>query len=290
MHQTTIVDPFIWPELKAEWRDGQFYLSQPFEADPMSTAIFRSFTSEGFVMAADGLRLTPGDPASRKEHVQKIFCISDATRTLAFALAGCVYTSTDNGYVFDFAAEVGRAAKMLAAENLPTLNRYTETVSEIVSAILRDAVSTKLLVEYPDDCAEGSAGELGRTIAYLFLLGYYTGRPEWTSARFWHENQVLQPPTVFAEPARHGLARASGSDRIFNLLRDRTDPRFFAYLTDTSNYNLAEAVKFGENYIRACSDPLAVEIDPRCATIGGRIHIATVKPESGFQWVAGFAP
>jgi hypothetical protein len=243
------------------------------------------------MIAADGLRLKPDDPKYRKEDVQKIFCVNGPARTLAFALAGCVYTSTDTGYVFDFAAEVGKGAKGLAAENPPTLSRFTEAISEIVSAALADAVYTKLLVKYPDADAGELIEELGSTIARLFLLGYYKSRPEWTSVRFWHENQVLQPPAVFSEPAKHGLARASGSDKIFNLLRDKQpDPRFSIYYTDTSNYNLSKAIKFGENYIRACSDPLAAQIDPRCATIGGRIHIATITPESGFQWVEGFNP
>jgi hypothetical protein len=38
-----------------------------------------------------------------------------------------------------------------------------------------------------------------------------------------------------------------------------------------------------------CCDPIAVEIDPFCKYIGGKIHAATITP-SGFNWVQGYEP
>jgi hypothetical protein len=45
-----------------------------------------------------------------------------------------------------------------------------------------------------------------------------------------------------------------------------------------------------DGYIAACSDPIALELDEFCHTIGGHIHVATVTPDHGFRWVPGLGP
>jgi hypothetical protein len=49
---------------------------------------------------------------------------------------------------------------------------------------------------------------------------------------------------------------------------------------------LSDAVEAGRNYIEACSSPVALEIDKEiCQGIGGHIHVATITPTAGFEWL-----
>jgi hypothetical protein len=53
----------------------------------------------------------------------------------------------------------------------------------------------------------------------------------------------------------------------------------------------AEARDIAVNYIRACESAAGREIDPDLAPgIGGRIHIATIKPKGSAEWMPGFDP
>jgi hypothetical protein len=57
------------------------------------------------------------------------------------------------------------------------------------------------------------------------------------------------------------------------------------------NETLRIHAQMAHAYIKACSGPEALAMDPKpCAGIGGRVHIATITPKDGFQWVPGFEP
>jgi len=44
-------------------------------------------------------------------------------------------------------------------------------------------------------------------------------------------------------------------------------------------------------FITRCGGPEGRAIDPEiAATIGGRIHMATITPANGFRWIPGFEP
>jgi hypothetical protein len=59
----------------------------------------------------------------------------------------------------------------------------------------------------------------------------------------------------------------------------------------TDEIDLKAAIERSKRYIEACSHhPEAIELDNRCKMIGGKIHIATITPESAFQWVSGYEP
>jgi len=55
-------------------------------------------------------------------------------------------------------------------------------------------------------------------------------------------------------------------------------------------FSLERSIAIATGYIRACRTSEALQIDEKCAEIGGHIHAATVTPKEGFRWVAGFEP
>ena len=90
----------------------------------------------------------------------------------------------------------------------------------------------------------------------------------------------VQNPTVGAQ--RYG----GRTEILFNLetdtFRARCEPQFVAHRYGS---NLDDLIRQAYVYIKACS------LDPYClSTIGGHIHIATITPKDGFNWVAGFEP
>lgn len=84
--------------------------------------------------------------------------------------------------------------------------------------------------------------------------------------------------------------KISGSEVVADLLFQTTDPRFSVYRVNAPTYTLAKATDIARNYILACCDPVALQIDPNCADIGGHIHMAIITPAEGFRWIAGFEP
>jgi hypothetical protein len=49
--------------------------------------------------------------------------------------------------------------------------------------------------------------------------------------------------------------------------------------------SLEEAKGLAWAHVGACCDPLAVQIDPACRVIGGKMHMATLTWADGFRWV-----
>jgi len=89
----------------------------------MSTAIARIYTKEGFVVAADGRRLSgkTGDIAS--DDVQKIFPLVRAGCNMAFSVAGVAQLVSEIG-MFDFGLETVQAALTIAEAGSP--DNYSE--------------------------------------------------------------------------------------------------------------------------------------------------------------------
>ncbi|HUY12394.1 MAG TPA: hypothetical protein VMX16_02035 [Terriglobia bacterium] len=262
----------------------------------MSTAIFRAYTSEGFVIAADGLRLRLSDLTIASETVRKIFSIEEPGRSLAYGMAGSIYTGDDSGAIFDFATEAERAAKALRNRRPGDLTRYVELFVRLVNKSYADAKQDGRISEYATcpNVEPSGEGERGNTVANMFFVGYYDGDPAWSNVRFWHDNQRLRSPTGYLKRLRRGQLEISGSAKIANLLFETDDPRFAEFRRPKppkqEDLTLSEAVEVAKGYIRACSSDAGRQADENCASIGGHLHIATVTPDCGFRWVPGFEP
>ena len=263
---------------------------------PMSTAIVREYTAEGFVIAADGRKSKP-DGTVVSDTVQKIFPHVGPGRVLAYSLAGTVMFTADhdeNDIVFDFVAQTAEVAKSLSAIRSKNLVGFGKRLGDAINRRLADAKGRNLFSQYTT--CENSPIERGYTIARIFVDGYCDGIPSRINIRFFHENQILRTPDVLTSDLNQGWMY--GSKDIADLLFATDDQRLAAYRIPKARTNfstgpptLRDAIEYAKSYIRACSDPVALQIDPKsCSAIGGHIHIASVTTDGGFQWWPDYEP
>ena len=126
------------------------------------------------------------------------------------------------------------------------------------------------------------------------------GIPSRTKIRFFHENQRLAPlevrPQELAADSPWCQGPAKVSEWIFGDppqhidLLSKYGKRSVATIYHP-NETLRINAQMAHAYIKACSDPEVFAVDPeQSAHIGGHIHIATITPKEGFQWVPRFQP
>jgi hypothetical protein len=251
---------------------------QPGNCVPMSTAIARIYTPDGFVVAADGRAYNSDKQKVVSDSVQKIFCINQPSRVLmAYTLAGNVgLAREDSEVIFDFVTETAKAVETLSPRIPKTVWHYAKTLSDALLQPL--ALARKALKRETE----------GEPETWIFLDGYYDGRPKRAHIKF--DNQ--QVPEVGTEPELYsGQVLGYGSQEIFRLMAS-DDPRLEAYRTPPRSYDsirLPEAVEIAKQNVRAHGDPEALKIDPKCAAMGGRTLIATITYD-GFKWVPGCEP
>src|SRR5690242_9871498 len=95
-----LVVPTDWSGI---YRDGQFSAEPLLVSEPMSTAIVRIYTQEGFVIAADGRRRRTRDWKIISDHVQKVFPVVEPGRSIAYAMTGTTQIPAENEEIlFDF--------------------------------------------------------------------------------------------------------------------------------------------------------------------------------------------
>jgi hypothetical protein len=264
-------------------------ISGDYLATQMATAIYRSYTSDGFVVGADG---RVGGPFGT-ETGQKIFCFG-TNRSVAYAFTGMIQLGPEDTpeVDFDFIEQFSRAAQQISSRRCRTLFDYAERLSNQVNRALKDA-QRKGRIQYPEDAP--SPHEPGGTIANVFADGFHGGFPERARMRFSHRNQVLSDPTVFREELAPGQPFLSGLPEVWERLRNR-DADFSKYLaplegTPHDSESLSNEISRAHCYIRACSGPEARGLNEKIASgIGGHIHIASVTLTAGFRWVLGLEP
>jgi hypothetical protein len=250
---------------------------------PMSTAIARIYTPEGFVVAADGRTTRSDTLAVVCDSTQKVFRIEQPGRRLAYALAGAIQLTHVDGetILFDFLSVVPMALDQLATERYKSLWHYADSLGERISDSL----------EHAKEISDGLHPSTEGSETHIFLDGYYEGRGKRLTLTFMHhihERSEFEPSTNELYP---GQPIGYGSEIVRKLIGER-DPRIAAYcLTpqDPNNVTLSEAIRMAENQIRAHYDPEIIKLDEKiCSAVGGDIHIATVTFANGFQWVPGF--
>jgi hypothetical protein len=240
----------------------------------MSTAIVRVYTSEGFAIGADG-RKYDLETKESFDSTRKIFWIKEPDRILVYALAGTVeFTAEGTGKVlFSYNAAIGNAVQELAEQRHKSLWHYADAMKE-------------LLV----DAASPFEEEAQPTLIYLD--GYYEGRPKRAHIRFFHDGE--QVPEVSANVLEHGFPTGCGTEEIIKALNER-DWRLAKYRTPSwevrnESRTLSNAIEVAKTWLWAHRSKEALEIDPLCAAIGGDLHICTITPSGGIQWVPGFKP
>jgi len=241
----------------------------------MATAIVSVYTSEGFVIGADGLRRDALTGSIVSDKARKIFFAQANKTALSYAWAGATnLCGPDGTTLFNFLEESVAVAKAFASGHAGSLvdyvQRFVRTVYE------------RLLVA---NGGEEFGGDLqflpkGDELTRVLFVGYFDGAPYRMESAILHEQHKLAG-LRFSEPiiAPVDFKVFSGSA---TMLR-----RFGPRLNDAPN-TLLEATVLTRDYIQSCKDNQGTDLE--CRDIGGHIHIASVTPIEGFKWVASFEP
>ena len=277
---------FGWP--RALYSDG---ISIDAKGRKMSTAIVMAYTVLGWVIASDGRETSDDDARIISDNERKIFPIQDRSKTLAYALVGTISNDADTGSgAYDLRTEAAREAESIAGRNFETFQEYVNIFAHHLKKIIHKAKMSGRINEYPENL--NHLDPIDRfTIAEILLAGYFRKQPCFAEIKFYHREQVIAAPKKRFENYSPGNAAISGSEKIRFLMINKRDGRFSRYLKPLGpDSSLKEAGEFAKGYIEACSDPVALEIDPYCKGIGGHIHMATVTPSDGFGWLPGYEP
>ena len=274
----------------------------------MSTALAYFFCDEGFVVAADGrdILVSANGCQIASDQAQKIFPVQGVDREAAFSFTGrtTLFDSADQDEVFDFPREFSMAAQNTRLDAMRDAGTFLSTVCPLVRERLESVVRGGGIGRLPSRSDRANPSE--HNIVTIHLDGYFSGYPARMAAHFYHVQQQISWDTN-ADHTLEGLgrywARLLGSSKIRRLLFDTEDARLSRYRTEACrkaaacyrdpsiSMALQEAIDAGQHFIAACSDDSIRELDPEnCRGIGGRIHIATITPKDGFQWVHGFEP
>lgn len=251
----------------------------------MASAILLFYTSEGFLIAADGRARINGIVDS--DSTTKIFSISEPNRSLAYAFGGSVALTDkdDPGIIlFDFRAEALKIIESLRSVAYDNLSSYANDCSAELFKRLVSAQKNERMEKF---------SEKNPSIVYVFFAGYVAGQPSYVTVQFLREGQIALPPVVDQMPLTKGykpLVPLYGSGVVAQHIFEMDDPEFANYRV--GKVNVADSVRLSEvadvasKYFSACADPEAMKIDAEiCQAIGGDIHIAKVTPENGFEWV-----
>jgi hypothetical protein len=250
------------------------------------TAIITLFTKHGFIIGADGRsewdRELPTDErtlAEESDREQKIFECSYNGQKIAYALAGAVYS---RGKKFNAVAEASRISGLLGTIGHSAPANYVERFGRELADAYNKARSSGLVdtnEPYPVDRDDPSG------VARLFFVGYFDSElPSFLVMELHHDHQVIGPPRIFSETPRPKDVRVSGPVSLAKYIFANQDRRLNKYALPTDEHSsLEEAAKSAAGFLRACSDPIARQLDPFCEKVGGHIHIAAITPD-GFRW------
>jgi hypothetical protein len=204
----------------------QWFLGE-FREFSMATAIVRTYTDDGFVVASDGLVRLSDNGKILDEAGQKIFSFGTA-KSLAFSFTGSIQLGSEHevGGAFDFIEAFSTAVQARSTTRGRTLADYAQRISRAVHDSLKKAQLAKNIL-FTSEPSEARA-EGGFTIATALIDGYFSDSASRVEIHFLHDDQQLAYPEVFpiqitTQPSVHGSPEVA---RLF-----QTDPRFAKYRT-----------------------------------------------------------
>jgi hypothetical protein len=270
--------------IPAYWSNGDFFR--------MPTGIWIAYTRDGFVVAADG-RKGVGETESTRtltNNQQKIFKVENPGRSLAYAMAGAVGLSNrgSDDIVVDLVSEIGKTATSLAEQRFVEPSFYVRKLCRPAYDLLVLVKQSGQLLEYPNLASEPTVNQPGKTIALLFIAGFYEGLPMSFMTRFFHSDQQLGELAPQSIPLSAGQDFGYGSKQVWDAM-NQNDRQFRKYVVRRTlpleSTTIPQAVEIARKRILACCDPVARQLDPVvCNSIGGHIHIASITRQSGFRW------
>jgi hypothetical protein len=203
-------------------------------------------------------------------------------RSFAYALTGTIF---NEGKTFNLITEAGSIEKALSSMRLENLYEYLAEFSKRIHRAFADARKDGRLEEFSGNPLCEDPLEKN-TIARIIFAGYFRkGTASVARATFCHDAGNLSEPHIATEtPPRQAFF--IGAEKIAELVFAGNNAHFSQYRREADfNSSLEDAVRCARGFIEACCDPQASQIDKACLGIGGAIHIATVTPQQGFQWV-----
>ncbi len=257
----------------------------------MPTAVVRTYSGDGFIVAADGMARDGNNVTSLQK--RKIFPFGSGA-SMAYSLAGRTGFGPDDrpGILFRFRDLIDEAGNAVLMDQYGTLTEYAYPLKQNIQRALTEKCSAEN-IQF-DETPSPHPGERGATIAYMFMDGYYKSLESSVTIRFYRyerrfEADVFTPGIVLGAHFYHG------STRIHDLIQEG-DQRFCTgpYVRPLEvalphfSAAMCGAILYSRAYIEACSSAVARELDPFCETIGGKIHMVSITPKDGIKWVPGF--
>jgi hypothetical protein len=231
------------------------------------TAIVATYTPDGFVIGADGLRRdTNGKVVT--EAARKLYGIRVRDWVLVFAWAGKTHLLDQSGnVVFDFATT--------SQELLHAIGR--EPISDFPQLLARfcDVMFVQLLAKFGPRNSGNSNILTPGEISTALMVGYFKGEPSSGEISVRHNGAGFEKPIVQRLDLR-SINIFSGSRAMFNIFRPNGEFK----KEELTSVN--DGVKLVREYIELCVRHRNSE--PDCADIGGHIHIAKVSPR-GVLWI-----
>ena len=250
----------------------------------MGTAIIRTFTTDGtFIIAADGLEASDGEPPSKppNEFAEKIFKIENKNWIFAGALSGAseiTYLNSDETFL-NIYEEFKRSSKLLP--------QATGSIHSLVARLMnpiKDVITKSQESGLMDDLP-GKSGDVFTTI---FLEGFFKKEPHRIRIDIGQTDQIVMEsdPDPFDLKPKSGLFIPEGSSIITDGILSKNNLAFSRYWRGDTGLSEVEAINASKDYIACCIDTELSKLDPvMCPKIGGRVHIAKVSLADGFKWI-----
>lgn len=224
------------------------------------TAIASAFTSEGFVIGADGRQLDR-DKKIFSESSQKIFNFK--SRQVEVVYAWCGETSVINQskeILYDLYA-ITRTTLNSAVQIAP--RQFPSFIQQCCAGLYEGIIKSPIVrqITNPDSTPESKAR--------MLLNGYFDGQP------FMAEFHVRETDRIRVQAERVLMPIPTPTRNLFNGCTQQ-NKKYESVLPTTT----LEALKLVSNYIQECID----NSDADCFGIGGHLHIAHLTPD-GFYWV-----
>lgn len=251
-----------------------------FEADliiapciEMSTTIVRIYTAEGFVIAADGRNYSLETKAIVSDSVPKIFGVEEQGRCLVYSLSGTAELTPKGSteVLVDIIAAIHTVVNNASQNRFKSLWHYVQGLSEQLARLV-------------DDAKWAVIGNEPAT--FVFFDGYYDGRPKRAHLKLFYDGQV---PEVSTEELLPGHPVGVGSNEILRVLSDKHGPlakyRTPSFDVNPTDRTLLDAIAITRSWTQAHCSREAVDIDPRCVSMGGDVLMCKLTSQSGQQWI-----
>jgi len=224
------------------------------------TAIASAFTSEGFVIGADGRQLDR-DNKIFSESSQKIFNLKSRQVDVAYAWCGETSVINQSKEVLYDLYQITRVALTSAVQVGRGL--FPSFVQQSCEGIYAG------IIKSPNVRQITNSDSSTESKARMLLNGYFYGQP------FMAEFQVRETDRIRVQAENVSMPLTSPTRYLFNGCA-RQNEKYKNVLPTTTR----EALKLISDYIQECIE----NSDPDCFGIGGHRHIAHLTSD-GFYWI-----